>query len=184
MATGDAERVRAVLADASVFTVDPLLQPAAIKQLEKDDPQLHRLLTVFSTGNLRDFRQFVQENPAFIREELKAEEGVMEKKMKMLSLISLAEQQTTIPLQTLAAELDIAGEEPLEEFLIDALQCKAINGKIDQVNNQFVVTGFEHRVFGRPQWELLQGRLTALLRNIKRSHANLDKLVAGEPIDA
>lgn len=55
------------------------------------------------------------------------DERILEKKIKMLSLISLAEQSKVLPLSKLASELDITDSDALEQFLIDAIQVKAIN---------------------------------------------------------
>lgn len=51
----------------------------------------------------------------------------MEKKFKMLTLISLAEQKQTLPLALLMKELEIKEIEELEEFLIDAIRIGAVN---------------------------------------------------------
>jgi hypothetical protein len=41
-----------------------------------------------------------------------------------------------------------------------------------------VVTAFNYRTFGRPEWELLQKRLSSLLKNLKYVHENMENVVA------
>ncbi|KAI6221619.1 Eukaryotic translation initiation factor 3 subunit M [Aphelenchoides besseyi] len=178
------ECVRTAIVDPKSFSVDALLRLTAVQRLQQTDPKIHQVLTLFSTGQLADYRQFIKANPNFVRDQLQVDEEILEKKIKMLSLISLAETQSVISLKKLSTELDIPDIELLEEFLIDAIRINAVNGKINERSSEFVITTFQHRSFARPQWELLQKRLSSLLKNVKRSHGNLDKLLTGEPIEA
>lgn len=57
---------------------------------------------------------------------MKVDQDALEKKFKMLTLVSLAEQQSNIPLAVLSKELEIKDPEELEEFLIDAIQIDAV----------------------------------------------------------
>ncbi len=72
----------------------------------------------------------------------------------------------------IAKQLDLTKGEELEEFIIEAIQVNAISvrmsphnpgvncavfqGKIDQIQDRLVITTFQHRSFGRAQWEQLQ----------------------------
>lgn len=40
------------------------------------------------------------------------------------------------------------------------------------------MTSFQRRTFDRPQWELLQKRLTTLLNNLKDSRKNVQNITA------
>jgi hypothetical protein len=50
------------------------------------------VLTIFVEGQLSDYKSFVAQNPTFVKEQLKVDEDLLEKKIKMLTLISLAEK--------------------------------------------------------------------------------------------
>lgn len=81
--------------------------------------------------------------------------------------------------ETLKKELEITTDEDLEKFLIDVLQSKAINGKLNGVKKEFSITAMEQRTFGRKEWEKLRGDLANLLDNLQRTKKNLD--VAADP---
>lgn len=187
-AKADAQQcVRTAVVDPKNFSVDHLLRLSAVRRLQQTDPKIHKMLLLFSNGLLADFHAFLKANPGYVKQELGVEEAVLEKKMKMLSLISLAEKSPVLYLDALSKELQIPAGEDLEEFLIDAIrikavnvsrpsQCGAVQGKINEQKNEFVVTTFQHRTFDRPQWELLQKRLSSLLKNLKKTHENVTSL--------
>ncbi|KAI6192340.1 hypothetical protein M3Y97_00327100 [Aphelenchoides bicaudatus] len=177
------ECVNTAIADPNSFSVDHLLRLSAVQSLEKSDSKIHQLLMLFATGKLADYRKFVAENTSFVNDQLKVDQVALEKKFKMLTLISLAEQQSIIPLSVLSSELEIKDAEELEEFLIDAIQIDAVKGKVNEQRGEFVVSSFQYRTFGRPQWELLQKRLSSLLKNLKQTSNNLNKLVIEEAVE-
>ena len=121
------ECVRTAIVDPKAFSFDHLLRLVAVRSLKQTDPKIHQILTLFASGQLRDYRHFIKENPNFVREQLGVDESMLETKIKMLSLVSLAEREQILSLSKLATELDIPQGEALEEFLIDAIRIKAIN---------------------------------------------------------
>uniref|UniRef100_A0AC34G6T7 Uncharacterized protein n=1 Tax=Panagrolaimus sp. ES5 TaxID=591445 RepID=A0AC34G6T7_9BILA len=86
------ECVRIAIIDPQTFSFDHLLRIHAVKSLEKNHAVLFKLLKIFSHGRLSEFKAFVKENPKFASEKLKIEESLLEKKIKILTLISLAEE--------------------------------------------------------------------------------------------
>jgi len=172
------ECVRTAVVDPKSFSLDHLLRLSAVAQLEKGDPAMHEVLRLFATGNLTAYRQFVTANPTFVSEKLRVDEAVLVRKIRLLTLMSLAENNKMVPLSELSRQLDIEEGEPLEEFIIDAIQVNAITGKIDEVNRQLLVTGYQHRTFGRPQWEQLQQRLISLIGSLKSVDSNLKNLAS------
>ncbi|CAD5220728.1 unnamed protein product [Bursaphelenchus okinawaensis] len=183
-AKDDAEEcVRTAIIDPKSFTLDHLLRLSAVQYLKTVDPKMYEILQLFSTGTWSQYKQFVQSNPDFVKSHLKADEKVLEKKIKTLSLISLAEKNMTLKLDQLRQDLEIDDEEELEEFLIDAIQIKAVNGKINEKANEFVVTTYQNRTFDRPQWEILQKRISTLLKNVKKANENLHSLSEIEVVE-
>lgn len=59
------------------------------------------------------------------------DEETLEKKIRILTLISLAEEKQVLPLAELAKALDIADEWVLEEFIIDAIRINAIHVRME-----------------------------------------------------
>ncbi len=52
---------------------------------------MHEVLRLFATGNLVAYRQFVNAHPTFVSEKLRVDEGVLVRKIRLLTLMSLAE---------------------------------------------------------------------------------------------
>jgi hypothetical protein len=57
---------------------------------------------------------------------MQTEKHKMEKDPRMLTLLTMAEQNLTLSLADLSKELEIKDSEELEEFLIDAIQSGSI----------------------------------------------------------
>ncbi|TMS39476.1 hypothetical protein L596_005990 [Steinernema carpocapsae] len=172
------ECVKTALIDEKSFGFDHLLRLSAVKHLEKADPLMFRALKMFSEGVLSDYTAFVKENPKFVSDVLKVDEQVLLKKIRILTLMSMAENKKnqSIPLDTVSKQLDIADDETLEEFIIKAVQLNAVNAKINEKTRTLTINSFRHRTFGRPQWEDLQGRLTNLIANLKVTHKSMREI--------
>lgn len=63
----------------------------------------------------------------------------MEKKLKHLTILTLANQRKTLPYDELMVELDIKNVRHLEDLIIEAIYAELINGKLDQKNRQLEV---------------------------------------------
>lgn len=53
---------------------------------------MHEVLELFSHGTLKDYRTFVKKHPSFINEKLHVDEAVLVKKMRLLTLMDMAER--------------------------------------------------------------------------------------------
>uniref|UniRef100_A0A0M3ICA6 Eukaryotic translation initiation factor 3 subunit M n=1 Tax=Ascaris lumbricoides TaxID=6252 RepID=A0A0M3ICA6_ASCLU len=179
------ECVRTAIVDPKSFCFDHLLRLSAVKLLQKasfSDAVMFEVLKLFSEGTLGDYRAFVSKHPNFVRDKLQVDEAVLIKKIRLLTLMSMAEKSNVIPLKDLAKEVDIPEEEELEEFIIEAVQINAITGKINEMKRELSVSSLQHRSFGRPQWELLQKKLIALIASIRDSHESIRSVRPTEEI--
>ncbi|CAJ0962817.1 unnamed protein product, partial [Mesorhabditis belari] len=167
------ECVRTAVVDPKSFSFDHLVRLDAVHHLQQSDPLMHEALGLFTSGTLKDYQSFVKKNPKFVQEKLKVAEEILVKKMRLLTLMSIAEKNQVIRLSELAAELSLPDSEELEEFIIEAIQVNAISGKINEVQRTLSVTSFQHRSFGREQWAGLRSRLSALISMVKSSHVNI-----------
>ncbi|KAL3083913.1 hypothetical protein niasHT_036484 [Heterodera trifolii] len=175
------ECVRTTIVDPKAFCFDHLLGLEAVNSLKKTDPLMFQMLGIFVYGSLADYRRFIADHPTFLREQLRVEdEQTLETKMKQLTLISLAEKAQHIPLTTLVKALDILDRDQLEEFIVDAIHANAIHGKINELDDQLMVSFYQQRVFQRAQWEQLHVRLGALLENARWFRDNMQSVVAVE----
>lgn len=178
------ECVRTAIVDPKSFSFDHLLRLSAVKRLEQTDNVMYNVLKIFSEGRLNDYLKFIAANPSFVKEHLKVGDDVLVRKMQIITLISMAESNNVLPLSQISEELNIKDEEQLEEFLIDAIRINAINGKINDVKKELVITSFQYRTFDRPQWELLQKRLGTLLDNLKDAYSNLKDIHLVEGVES
>lgn len=64
---------------------------------------------------------------------------IMEKKLKHLTVLTLATQRKTLPYDELMIELDIKNVRHLEDLVIEAFYAGLINGKLDQKNRQLEI---------------------------------------------
>ncbi|RCN48320.1 PCI domain protein [Ancylostoma caninum] len=170
------ECVRTAVVDPKSFSFDHLQRLCAVKALKKSDPLMYSALELFISGTLKDYRAFVKAHPEFVGEKLKVDEAVLLKKIRLLTLMTIAEGNNVIQLDNLAEELDLPSNDQLEEFIIDAIQVNAISGKLNEMTRTLVVSSFQHRQFGREQWQTLQKRLQTLVNNLKQSHANIHNI--------
>jgi|UniRef100_A0AC35GSB2 translation initiation factor 3 subunit M len=173
------ECVRTAIIDPQTFSFDHLLRIQAVKHLEKNHSALFKLLKIFSHGRLNEFKIFVKENPKFISEKLKIEEGLLLKKIKILTLISLAEQNKVLSYEQLQKELELQTEDELENFLINVLKSKAVSGKLNGVRKEFYITAFDQRCFDRKEWKTLRSNLQNLLDNLKMTKKSVE--IASDP---
>lgn len=60
----------------------------------QSDPLMHEILKLFSQGTLKDYQTFVMKHPAFISEKLHVDDTVLIKKMRLLTLMDMAEKKT------------------------------------------------------------------------------------------
>lgn len=55
---------------------------------------MHEVLKLFSQGTLKDYQTFVAKHPTFISEKLHVDDTVLIKKMRLLTLMDMAEKKT------------------------------------------------------------------------------------------
>ena len=65
------ECVRTAIVDPTSFSVDHLLRLKAVQRLRETEPKFHQVLMLFSSGHLKDYRKFIEENPTFVLEQLR-----------------------------------------------------------------------------------------------------------------
>ena len=54
---------------------------------------MFKILDIFVNNSLAEYQKFTAQNPTFVKEQLKVDEKCLEKKIKMLTLISMAERE-------------------------------------------------------------------------------------------
>jgi len=180
-ARDDAHRcIIACIGDPNTYIMDHLLSLKPVKFL--DGELVHDLLEVFVRGGIEDYIDFYQNHKDFVSSlELSHEANL--RKMRVLTLLSLAQESEEMTYQALSQALRIE-EGEVEAFIIEALRTKLLVARMDQKARTARITRAEHRTFGQPQWEYIAsvlqgwGQSVALVRD--QMHATATAIVGGQ----
>lgn len=105
-------------------------------------------------------------------------------KMRLLTLLQLAESRRELPFELLQQELQL---QDVEAFVVEALRTRLLTAKLDQRGRRLLVGTAAHRTFGRPHWLQLQSSLAqwhARLASVQAAMervAHYDALAAPPP---
>lgn len=152
--------LKTALESPSHFDFQDLTSLDSIQALRKSDPTAFELLEIFNADNLDDFRDFCEANADFLSQQ-SLNEDVLERKMRLLTLASLAAsagQSRTLPYSSIAKALQIPSED-VEMWAIDGIRSKLVEGRLSQSDKSFLVHRTTYRVFGENQWREVASRL-------------------------
>jgi len=129
------ELVKQALEAPGVYVFGELLDMPNIQDLEHSTnaPYL-RLLTLFAYGSYRQY----SENKADYPELTEA----MQKKLRLLTVVSLATETKLIAYNRLQEELEMDNVRDLEDLIIQGASAGVVFGKLDQKNKHFEVDSF------------------------------------------
>ncbi|CAH8385736.1 unnamed protein product [Eruca vesicaria subsp. sativa] len=163
------EAVRAVIEfvkASSIFQCD-LLDLPAVAQLEKDAKYapVYQLLKIFLTQRLNAYMDFQAANAECLKSYGLVDEDCVTK-MRLLSLVDLASDESgKIPYTSIKDTLQVK-EEEVELWIVKAIAAKLIECKMDQMNQVVIVSRCSEREFGLKQWQSLRTKLATWRDNI------------------
>ncbi|KAH0890816.1 hypothetical protein HID58_053245 [Brassica napus] len=173
------EAVRAVIEfvkASSIFQCD-LLDLPAVAQLEKDAKYatVYQLLKIFLTQRLNAYMEFQAANAECLQTYGLVDEECVTK-MRLLSLVDLASDESgKIPYTSIKDTLQVK-EEEVELWIVKAITAKLIDCKMDQMNQVVIVRQLKlsylqdnrcsEREFGSKQWQSLRTKLATWRDNI------------------
>ena len=152
------------------FDFEDLTSLDSIQALRKSDETWAELLELFVKESYEDLEDFKDGNDAFIADN-GLNEDVLDKKMRLLTLTTLAAQASetrTVTYAHIAKSLHIPSED-VEMWVIDCIRCGLVEGKLSQQRQEFLVHRATHRTFGEKQWREISSRLEVWkesLRNV------------------
>jgi len=116
-----------------VFVFGELLDLQNIKDLENSEATApyYNLLKFFAFRTYKDLQEESQNLPEVTSQ--------MIHKLRMLSVVSLAETQKLIPYTTLQTELGLESIREVEDMIIEGISSGIVTGKLDQKNSYFEV---------------------------------------------
>jgi translation initiation factor 3 subunit M len=142
------------------FDFQDLTSLDTIQALRKSDPIYAELLDIFTSETLDEFNDFKDEHDGWIDEQ-ELDKDALNRKMRLLTLTTLAAQAThtrSLPYSHIAKALQIPSEE-VELWVIDVIRAGLVEGKLSQLNQQFLIHRSTYRVFGENQWREVAARL-------------------------
>jgi COP9 signalosome complex subunit 7 len=122
--------IQQALSAPNVFVFGEMLEMPNVQELaQTEDAKYLELLKIFAYGSFADYKagSFPQLTPAQI------------KKLKQLTIVSLAQQSKVIPYDVLQKQLEIAELRELEDLIIESIYQGIIQGQLDQRNRQLEV---------------------------------------------
>jgi translation initiation factor 3 subunit M len=151
--------LKSALSNPSQFDFLDLTALDAIQALRKSEPIYAELLEIFSSSQLDEYNDFLEEHDGWV-EKQGLDDGILSRKMKLLTLASLAAstQSRSLPYQHISRALQIPSED-VEMWVIDVIRAGLVEGKLSQLNQTFLIHRSTYRVFGEKQWTEVAGRL-------------------------
>lgn len=150
------------IAHPKIFVMDHLLDLHPIRAL---DGQLsHELLQIFVDGDLNDYIEFYNNNVDFV-EKLAVTHEENLRKMRLLTLASMAQDCSEIEFSQVIEKLNLASEE-LEPFVIEAIGSGLIKGKINEPEERISISSTINRTFKDPQWMFIKSKLEMWQKNL------------------
>lgn len=152
--------LRAALQSERHFDFQDLTALDSIQSLRKSDAIWSELLELFSSENFDDFQDFKEANNSFLADN-KIDEDVLDRKMRLLTLASLAAHASntrTLPYGQIAKALQIPSGD-VEMWVIDCIRSGLVEGKLSQQKQEFLIHRSTYRVFGDNQWREVASRL-------------------------
>jgi translation initiation factor 3 subunit M len=152
------EVVAEFLRSPEMFTFDLGDSPAvvALAQNAQHAP-LHRLLTVYLSGTVADFREVAAAHPQLFDTLGVTAEAALNK-MQLLALMGLAHGTDELGFGAIATALDVAIED-VENIVVQAVGRRLLEARIDQLRSTVTVLRCSPRTFGAAQWRELQAQL-------------------------
>lgn len=130
--------VRSVLDNPEVFTFGELLENPEIGSFLSRHQTLRNLFLIFAYGTYQDYLRITQNGTDFSKvDKLTA---AQERKLKQLSLITLATQSCAVNYDDMSASIHAQSLREMEDFVIDALIYPGlVSGRLDQRGRVFCV---------------------------------------------
>lgn len=147
----------------SQFQYDDLLTVPSIKQLESKP--VYAFIKVLSSDDFEAYKQFTTKNPTIIAD-LGLHKDEIERKVRLLSLVSLASTEQEISYEKIAKALHIP-ETDVEIWVINAISEDIIAAKMDQLKRTVTISRSLQRSFEKSQWKNISDVLSQWRGNVK-----------------
>jgi len=152
-AKDDAKRcIVSAIADPKTFLFEPLLSLAPVISLQ--NTPLHELLVIFVSGNLANYLDFYKGHKDLIKS-LGLDHQANVHKMKLLTVMSLAEDSSIISFETIQQQVQVNADQ-VESFLLELFGTKFVRGRMDQAAKKVNISSTMYRTFSKQRWQTLR----------------------------
>jgi len=154
-----------------LYSFDAIVELSPIKQLEKQNPAAWKLLNVFVSGTLDDYRSL--DLAPF--KAVGLDEQQSETKIRYLTIASVCNESAQVPYASVAKALQI-DESEVETYVVNAISDGIVEGRLDQLRRIVNVSRTIQRQFSRTQWVQLNDTLQAWRTNVKGLLQSIDSV--------
>lgn len=156
------EALKMAIGNPSHYDFEDLTSLDSVQGLRNSEAEFFELLDVFVSSGLEDYIAFKDEHSGWV-ERQGLDDAVLTRKIRLLTLASLASSGTTaqtrsLPYSSIAQGLQVPADE-VEMWVIDVIRAGLVEGKLSQSSQTFLIHRSTYRVFGESQWREVAGRL-------------------------
>ncbi|EAN31748.2 PCI domain protein [Theileria parva strain Muguga] len=149
--------VRSLRSEDILYFDQLLLMPAVAHLKETRYAPLISLLEIFIRGNLEDLDKYLKENAEFVSE-LKLDWKPLVEKLTLLTISTMCQQQSEIPIEMIEKNLQLPPEEA-EQMIVNAINKGVMEALIDQNSKKVIINHVVHREFGNEELKQLYNNL-------------------------
>jgi len=150
------------LQSRDVFHLDEVLQLGAVEQL-KGAP-VHAAAHVLAQGDYAAYRAWLAANSTALTE-LGVTDDILARKVRLQQLAKLCSAESTVSFSKIAEVLQVDAVQ-VENWVIDVIGSGLVEAKIDQINENVIVTRSTLTAFGPAQWASLKTQLESWQANL------------------
>lgn len=137
----------------------PLLQG-----LEKCDKELFDLLCIVNSGDLQRLPGFLTSHQSLLSQH-QLDQTTLMQRARLLSLARLCGSRSMMTYMEIAKELDVPKEEA-EQYIVNAVQMGLVEGRMDQIKEEFAVTRTQCIVVDG-EWENMRCKIQQWKKNVQ-----------------
>ena len=120
-------------------------------------PHLFQLFQILLTYQYSDYKKFIDSHPKLLAE-FKLDPGILENKIKLLTLVDLGAKSTIVTFDQIARTLDLNTSQ-IDTLVIQAVNFGLCQARINSLEETVVFLHVPSRIFNLDQWRYLHARL-------------------------
>jgi len=173
-ATNDAQTcIIQSLTTPANFRFDHLRELDVIQQ--NMETPFGKLLEIFISATAIEYQDFTAQHKLGEMGFSEAEIEILDEKMKLLTLVALAENSPDVLYRTVEETLNL-DEEACEDLAVKAFQLKLLRGRLDQGNERISTTYAIKRDFTEGDWIDLKNKLDLWQQNLEQVKENIKEV--------